>query len=165
MPRITGDVESATLTGLGLGPRPVSQLEAMVAAQSGRQMHLLTVRLEAHPYSRPALTTAARYLVSGVAADDTGRTRDYAFFVKLVQAWTRSPLSEQVPAPLRAQLAPLLPWRSEPDVYRGDLGRRLPHGISLPHARLVTGLDDESAAIWLDRVPGRRSLSAVPAYT
>jgi len=153
-------LDSATLCGLaelGLGPQPLPRLEAMVAAQLGRpRVRLLTARRQAHPYDRAALTTAGRHLVCGTAADDSGRTRDYAFFVKLVQAWRRSPLFAEVPEPLRAQLAPLMPWRTEPDIYRGDLRRRLPRGLSLPHAYLVTDLDAESAAIWLDRVPVRR---------
>jgi hypothetical protein len=155
-----GELDSATLTGLaelGLGMQPLPQLEAMVAAQLRRpQVRVLTARLQTHPYNRPALTTAGRYLVSGTAADDAGQTRNYAFFVKLVQAWRKSPLSAEVPEPLRSQLAPLMPWRTEPDIYRGDLGRYLPHGLSLPHAYHVTDLDDESAAIWLGRVPVRR---------
>jgi len=153
-------LDSATLCGLaelGLGPQPLPRLEAMVAAQLGRpRVRLLTARRQAHPYDRAALTTAGCHLVCGTAADDSGRTRDYAFFVKLVQAWRRSPLFAEVPEPLRAQLAPLMPWRTEPDIYRGDLRRRLPRGLSLPHAYLVTDLDAESAAIWLDRVPVRR---------
>jgi hypothetical protein len=61
-----------------------------------------------------------------------------------------------VPEPLRSQLAPLMPWRTEPEVYRSDLGRRLPRGLSLPRAHLLAELGEESAAIWLDRVPVRR---------
>jgi hypothetical protein len=100
----------AGLTELGLGPQPLPHLEAMVAVQLRRpRAHVLTARLRAHPYDRPALTTAGRYLVSGTAADDAGQTRTYAFFVKLVQAWTRSPLSAEVPEPLRSQLAAALP--------------------------------------------------------
>lgn len=155
-----GELDAATLTGLaelGLGMQPLPQLEAMVAAQLRRpQVRVLTARLQPHPYNRPALTTAGRYLVSGTAADDAGQSRNYAFFVKLVQAWRKSPLSAEVPEPLRSQLAPLMPWRTEPDIYRGDLGRHLPHGLRLARAYHVTDLDDESAAIWLDRVPVRR---------
>ena len=155
-----GLLDSATLRGLaelGLGPQPLPRLEAMVAAQLGRpRVRLLTARRQAHPYDRPALTTAGRHLVCGTAADDTGRTRDYTFFVKVVQAWRKSPLSAEVPEPVRAQLTPLMPWRTEPDIYRGDLRRRLPRGLSLPHAYRVTDLDAESAAIWLEHVPVRR---------
>jgi hypothetical protein len=154
------ELDDATLTRLaelGLGPQPLLQLEAIVAAQLRRPwVRLLTARLRAHPYDRPALTTAGRYLVCGTAADDGGRTREYAFFVKVIQAWRKSPLSAEVPEPLRSQLAPLMPWRTEPEVYQGDLGRRLPHGLSLPHAHLVTDLGEDSAAIWLDHLPVRR---------
>jgi hypothetical protein len=155
-----GVLDSTTLTGLadlGLGLQPLRRLEAMVAEQLHRpRVRVLSARLQAHPYDRPALTTAGRYLVSGTAADDTGQTRTYAFFVKLVQAWRKSPLSAEVPEPLRSQLAPLMPWRTEPDIYRSDLGRHLPRGLTLPHAYRVTDLDDESAAIWLGRVPLRQ---------
>jgi phosphotransferase family enzyme len=166
--RITGEgdsirgavADSATLASVaefGLGTQPLCRLEALVAAQLRRpQVRVLTVRLQTHPYDRPALTTAGRYLVSGTAADDADQTRPYAFFVKRVQAWTRSPLSAELPEPLRSQLAPLMPWRTEPDIYRGDLGRRLPHGLSLPPAYHVADLDEESAAIWLGQVPARR---------
>jgi hypothetical protein len=154
------DLDAATLARLaelGLGTQPLPHLEAMVAAQLRRpQVRVLTARLQTHPYNRPALTTAGRYLVSGSAADDAGQTHTYTFFVKHVQAWRKSPLSAEVPEPQRSQLAPLMPWRTEPDIYRGDLGRHLPHGLRLPHAYHVTDLDDESAAIWLDRVPLRR---------
>lgn len=159
MRRITADgaLDSATLTGLGLGAQPLPQLEAMVAAQLHRpRVRVLTALVQAHPYDRPALTTAGRYLVSGTATEDAGQTHTYAFFVKLVQAWRKSPLSAEVPEPLRSQLAPLMPWRTEPDIYRSDLGRHLPNGLTLPHAYRVTDLDDESAAIWLDHVPPRR---------
>ncbi len=54
-----------------------------------------------------------------------------------------------------------MPWRTEADIYRGDLGSRLPPGLGLPRARHVTDLDEESAAIWLDRVPVRRVRWAV----
>ncbi|MEV6494799.1 phosphotransferase, partial [Actinoplanes sp. NPDC051633] len=136
---------------------PLPQLEAMVAAHLRRpRVHVLTVRLQTYPYDRPALTTAGRYLVGGTAADEAGQTLTYAFFVKVVQAWLRSPLSAAVPEPLRSELAPLMPWRTEPDIYRGELGRHLPDGLSLPHAYHVTDLDDESAAVWLDRVPVRQ---------
>jgi hypothetical protein len=129
----------------------------MVAVQLRRpQVRVLTARLQAHPYDRPALTTAGRYLVSGTAADGTNQPQDWAFFVKVVQSWSRSPLSAEVPEPLRSQLAPLMPWRTEPEIYRGDLGCRLPPGLSLPRAYHVADLDDESAAIWLERVPVRR---------
>ena len=141
------------LTALGLGPRPLAMLGDVVAAQLGRpRAHLLTAQVRVHPYDRPALTTAGRYQVCGTAGDGTGRTHDYAFFVKIVQAWSRSPLFQEVPEPLRSQLAPLMPWRTEPDIYRGDLRRRLPRGLSIPRAHHVTDLDEQSAAIWLDHV-------------
>jgi hypothetical protein len=45
-----------------------------------------------------------------------------------------------------------VPWRSEPEVYRSDLGERLPPGLSLPRAHAVFDLDELSAAIWLEAI-------------
>ena len=144
------------LTALGLGRQPLALLDDVVAAQLGRpRARVLTAQVQAHPYDRPALTTAGRYLVRGTASDNTGRAHEYAFFVKLVQAWSRSPLFREVPEPLRSHLAPLMPWRTEPDIYRGDLRRRLPHGLTIPSAYHVIDLDEQSAAIWLGCVPVR----------
>ena len=67
-------------------------------------------------------------MVSGTARGRNGEQHPYAFFVKVVQSWASSPLSRHVPEPLRAAVASLLPWRSEPDLYRSDLRDRLPAG-------------------------------------
>ncbi|MCX6467608.1 MAG: phosphotransferase [Pseudonocardiales bacterium] len=162
MPRTAGGatLDPATLDdldGLGLGPEPLSRLGSMVAAQLGRpRVRVRTVHRRDHPYDRPALTTRSRHLVGGTAVDDLGRTREYAFFVKVVQAWRRSPLAAEVPEPLRSQLAPLMPWRTEVDIYRGDLAAHLPAGLGLAPARHVGDLGAESAVLWLDHLPVRR---------
>lgn len=144
------------LDDLGLGPEPLSRLGSMVAAQLGRpRVRVCTVHRRDHPYDRPALTTRSRHLVGGTAVDELGRTREYAFFVKVVQAWRRSPLAAEVPEPLRSQLAPLMPWRTEIDLYRSDLAAHLPTGLGLAPARHVAELDAESAALWLDHLPVR----------
>ena len=52
-------------------------------------------------------------------------------------------------------MAPLVPWRAEPDIYRGDLRERLPAGLTVPRAFAVYDLDDESAALWLELVATR----------
>ena len=55
-----------------------------MAAQLRRpRVRVHTARVRAHPYDRPALTTAGRYLVCGTAADEDGQTRNYAFFSNL----------------------------------------------------------------------------------
>lgn len=155
---ITGQVaDSATLsglTGLGLGPLP---LEAMVAAQLRcPRVRLLTVRLHAHPYDRPAVTTAGRHVVCGTAG---GRRRPEQGLRLLRQA--RPGVDELTAVRRSARTAAraaraAMPWRTEPDVYRSDLRQRLPRGLSLPCAYRITDLDRESAVIWLDRVPMRR---------
>jgi hypothetical protein len=98
-----------------------------------------------------ALTTAGRYWVRGTAQHATGRS-PYAFFVKVVQSWTRTRYFELVPEQLREVAAAGLRWRNEPDVYRSDLGDRLPDGLSMPEAFAVIDVDDQSAAVWLRAV-------------
>lgn len=141
-----------------LGPADVTdrQLTAMVAANlDTTDVELLTAHVEVFPYDQPAITTAGRYLVSGTARTATADVRPYAFFVKVVQAWARSPLSLLLPEELRAAVAPLVPWRAEPDIYRSDLRERLPAGLTVPRAFAVCDLDDQSAAIWLELVAAR----------
>jgi hypothetical protein len=54
----------------------------------------------------------------------------YSFFVKVVQSYARSPLARRLPDSARDQIAPLVPWRTEPDLYRTDLADRLPDGLA-----------------------------------
>lgn len=153
-----GPIDADTLDALGrLGlAAPEPQLAAMVAALLGRaEVDVPTARVEVHPYPFPALTTRERFVVSGTARERSGAEHPYAFFVKVVQAWARSPLSHHVPEPLRTTLAPLVPWRTEPDLYRSDLRDRLPAGLTVPRAFGVHDLDGDSTAIWLELVPGR----------
>jgi hypothetical protein len=112
--------------------------------------------VDEHPYPFPALTTRERWVVTGTARGRDGDEHPYAFFVKVVQPWARSPLSHHVPEPLRTELAPLVPWRTEPDLYRSDLRDRLPVGLTVPRAFGVhDDPDDDSTAIWLELVTGR----------
>ena len=132
------------------------QLATMVAAQlGGTDAELLTEHVEVADYDLPALTTEGRFLVTGTARVDGHPARPYGFFVKVVRSWARSPLALDVPEELRAAVAPLMPWRTEPDLYRSDLGRRLPAGLRIPRAYGVFDLDDDSAAVWLGIVPTR----------
>jgi hypothetical protein len=143
-----------------LGPADITdqQLTTMVAANlDATDVELLTSHVEVFPYDLPAITTGGRYLVSGTARVDGARVQPYVFFVKVVHSWARSPLSRHVPEELRATLAPLVPWRTEPDIYRSDLRDRLPAGLTVPRAFAVHDLDDESAAIWLELVATRTS--------
>jgi len=113
----TGPIDAATLDALGkLGLQAPAepQLAAMVAALLGQvEVELLNARVDVHPYPFPALTTRARFVVSGTARGRNGADYPYAFFVKVVQSWACSPLSQHVPEPLRTAVAPLVPWRTE----------------------------------------------------
>jgi hypothetical protein len=142
-----------------LGPADVTDDElaafAAVGLGAGR-VTVLTSSAEVFPYDRPAITTAGRYLVTGTARTGTGEVRAFAFFVKVIHAYQRSPLRFAIPAHLRAQAAALIPWRTEADLYRSDLRDRLPAGLTIPRAAAVRDLDAGSAALWLEQVPARR---------
>ncbi|MHA6781221.1 phosphotransferase [Pseudonocardia saturnea] len=157
--RSDGPVDEATLEqleNLGLAAPGAPQLAAMVAALLGQvEVEVLDARVDDHPYAYPALTTRGRFVVSGTARGKSGAEHPYAFFVKVVQAWSRSPLSRHVSEPLRTEVAPLVPWRTEPDLYRSYLRDRLPAGLTVPRAFGVYDLDADSTAVWLELVPGR----------
>ena len=134
-----------------LGSADVSDhdLCRMVAAQLGAaQVEVTSSCAEVVPYDLEALTTGGRYWVRGTARHD-GAESPYAFFVKLVQSWARSPVFAQVPEELRDLALAGVPWQREPDVYRSDLGSRLPEQLRLPTAFGVFDLDPLSAAVWL----------------
>jgi hypothetical protein len=124
-------------------------LAGMVAAQLGVDAAAVTSSCaEVVPYDLQALTTGGRFWVRGTARH--GRTEaPYAFFVKLVQSWARSPLFDFVPDGLREHALAMVPWRREPDVYRSDLHARLPEGLRLPRSFGVFDIDDMSASVWL----------------
>ena len=142
-----------------LGPADVEddELAAFVAADLGvRHATVLASSAAVFPYDRPAITTAGRYLVTGSARTGTGEVRAFCFFVKVIHAYQRSPLRFAVPEHLRAQAAALIPWRTEADLYRSDLRDRLPGGLTIPRTAAVRDLDQDSAALWLEKVPARR---------
>jgi len=137
-----------------LGPADVPDLRLaeMVAASLGvPQVEVLACSAEVAAYDIEALTTAGRYWVRGTAGHD-GVTHAFSFFVKVVQSWSRSPAFASVPESLREVAEASLPWRTEPAVYRSDLGDHLPQGLSMPRAYAVLDVDDESAAMWLGTV-------------
>lgn len=117
-------------------------------------VRLLDARVERVDYDLPALTTGGRWWVVG-HADVDGERVPFRVFVKLVQSWTRSPVFAFVPAEVREIAAAGVPWRTEPEVYRSDVGERLPAGLSTPRALAVDDLDELSCAIWLEEVPVR----------
>ena len=137
-----------------LGPADVSNeaLASMVEdCLNVDSVELLSCYAEVAEYDLEALTTAGRYWVRGTARH-AGGVSPYAFFVKVVQSWTRSPQFQHVPEPLRELAAAGLPWRNEPAVYRSDLGQRLPTGLSIPRAHAVIDIDDLSAGLWLQGI-------------
>ncbi len=134
-----------------LGPANVDDavLAGMVAGQLGvRDVEVMTSCAEVVPYDLEALTTGGRFWVRGTARHG-GAESSFAFFVKLVQSWARSPLFQLVPEELREDALAMVPWRREPDVYRSDLDNRLPNGLRLPRAYGVFDVDDLSASVWL----------------
>ena len=136
-------------TPLGAADVADDRLSTMVARSLGvDRVELVTCDVTVAEYDIEALTTAGRYWVRGTAQHD-GKSSTFAFFVKVVQSWTRTPAFTQVPEHLREVAAAGLPWRTEPQVYRSDLRDRLPTGFSMPEAYSVVDLDHDSAAMWL----------------
>jgi len=153
------------LAGLGLFDRPLDRLADLVAALlQAPRAHVNTVHVDTHPYDLPAITTAGRFRVSGTARTGGPDPVRYSFFVKVVQSYARSPLSQQLPDSLRDLVAPLVPWRTEPDLYRTDLADRLPDGLTTPRAYGVYDLDEDSAAIWLEMLPTRAVSWGIPLH-
>lgn len=137
-----------------LGPADLDDdaLAAVVARGLGvADVQVLSCDVEVADYDIEALTTAGRYWVRGTAQHAAGRSA-YAFFVKVVQSWTRTRYFAMVPEHQREVAAAGLPWRNEPAVYRSDLGGTLPDGLSMPEAFSVVDIDDQSAALWLRAV-------------
>jgi Phosphotransferase enzyme family len=144
-------------TVLGVVDLPAEEFAAAVDALFGRPVQVLASHAEVAPYDLPALTTAGRFWVHGIARTDTG-LQDFAFFVKHVQTWVRSPLFAIVPDELREFAATTVPWRTEPLVYRSDLGARLPDGLRMPRAAGVYDVDEGSASVWMEVVSAKRAV-------
>ena len=137
---------------LGAADVTDDRLAAMVAVQLGvPHVELLTNDAEVAAYDLEALTTAGRYWVRGTARHDGGDA-PFAFFVKVVQSWSRSPVFAYVPAEMREAALAAMPWEREPRIYASDLGDRLPAGLSMPQAYAVEPVDELSAAVWLEAV-------------
>jgi len=137
-----------------LGPAMVEPdvLAARVAASLGvDRVEVVDACAEVAEYDLEALTTAGRYWVRGRARHAGGES-PFAFFVKVVQSWERSPIFAMVPEDMRAAALAAVPWRREPAVYGSDLRDRLPAGLTMPRAYAVQELDGLSAAIWLEAV-------------
>lgn len=127
-------------------------LAARVADRLGvPEVELVDTVAEVATYDMEALTTAGRFLVHGTARH-AGGVEPFAFYVKHVQCWSRSPIFEYVPVEMREAAIAGIPWEREPKVYESDLGDRLPDGLSMPRAFAVDRLDEKSAALWLELV-------------
>jgi hypothetical protein len=145
-------------TALGAADVDDDELARMVAELFEvpvAEVRLLDSRAEEVDYDLPAITTAGRWWVRG-RAEVGGRVTAYSFFVKHVQSWSRHPFFQQVPPEHREQAAASVPWRTEPLVYRSDLGDRFPEGLSMPRALGVVDLDASSASVWLEEVDAHR---------
>jgi Phosphotransferase enzyme family len=136
----TADVDDARLAGMAADALGVASVE------------LVSSRAETVAYDIEAQTTAGRYRVTGRARHPQGEA-GFAFFVKVVQSWARSPTFRFVPAEMREFALAGLPFEAEPRVYRSDLADRLPPGLAMPRAHAVVDLDAESTALWLEDVP------------
>ena len=138
----TADVTDEVLAGL---------VRTLLGLEPEDELSLLSSSAEVAPYDLTALTTAGRFWVRGSAATAAGK-RPFAFFVKVVQSWLRSPVFAFVPEELRAQALAALPWQVEPMAYRSELAGALPSGLAMPRAYAVIDLDEASAALWLEGV-------------
>jgi hypothetical protein len=149
-----------------LGPADVcdDDVAGFVADTLGvERVELLSCEAEPVDYDLEALTTAGRYWVRGRARHAAGE-EPYAFFVKVVQTWTRTPQFQMVPEHMRELAGRGLPWRGEIEVYRSDLGSRLPDGLSLPRVHCVKDIDDGSAFFWLEAVDADPALWGPSAF-
>lgn len=140
-------------SALGPADVPDAVLEAMVARLLGvEQATLLSSYAETVDYALPAITTGGRWWVRGRVAVE-GHEHDFTLFVKHVHEWSRSPFFAELPAEVRPWAAQQVPWRTEGEVYRSDLGDRLPEGLALARAVGVHPIDDLAYAVWLEVVP------------
>lgn len=140
-----------------MGPADVTddELVAIVGEWIGvpaGSVELIDATAEIVPYDLDAITTAGRYWLRG-AVRVAGEVIEFSFFVKHVQSWARSPFFAMVPPHLREFAEAGVPWRTEPLIYRSDLGTRLPPGLTMPRAAAVRDLDEKSAAVWLEEIP------------
>ncbi|MDZ5622267.1 phosphotransferase [Nocardioides sp. HM23] len=138
-----------------LGAADVSddELSAMVADLLGvPSAEVVSSRAEHVAYDIPAITTAGRYRVDGETVVD-GERHPYSFFVKHVHEWIRSPFFAEVPEEIREFARASVPWRTEGEIYRSDLGDHLPEGLTVPRAVAVRDIDESSYAVWLEVVP------------
>ena len=140
-------------SALGSADVDDAHLAALVAAALGVDtVELLASRAEVVAYDIEALTTAGRYRVTG-RARHAGGEAGFAFFVKVLRSWGRTPAFRFVPEPFREKALAGLPFEAEARVYRSDLADRLPPGLAMPRAYAAVDIDAESTALWLEDIP------------
>jgi hypothetical protein len=143
---------------LGAADVTDAQLAAMVADLLHEdQVEVLDVAVDTVDYDLPAITTGGRWWVSGHAATQRGES-PFRFFVKQVQSWSRSPLFQFVPEHLQEWAESTVPWKTEAEVYRADIGSLLPEGLRSPRPLGVFDLDETSSSIWLEEVVPRAAI-------
>ncbi|MGG5258464.1 phosphotransferase [Phycicoccus avicenniae] len=143
----------AGLDALGAAAVDEATLAGMLAAHLRLEgpVEVVEVEVEEFPYDLVSITTLSRHRVHGRVATPAGE-HPFRLFVKVVQAWERSPLFAFVPEHLREVAAKGVPWRTEPLAYRSDLASRLPDGLTMPTALAVMDVDDLTCAIWLEEL-------------
>jgi len=149
---------------LGAADVTDAQLAAMVADLLHQDdVELLDVDVAVVDYDLPAITTGGRWWVSGHASTSRAKA-PFRFFVKQVQSWERSPLFQFVPEEHREMAVASVPWKTEAEVYRSDLARLLPDGLTAPRALGVFDLDAASSSMWLEEVPARHATWDLPRF-
>lgn len=139
-------------TLLGAADVTDAHLALMVADLLGvDEVQLSDVHVDEVAYDIPAITTASRHWVSGIATSARG-AEPWRIFVKHIQSWGRHPFFQHVPPEFQEMAAASVPWRTEAEVYRSDLASRLPAGLTMPRALGVVDLDELSAAVWIEDV-------------
>lgn len=141
-----------------LGPAALDarQRRAAIETQVGRPVSDVEGLVTEVAYDVPSITTVGRWWVRGTAATDDGAL-PFAFFVKAVQPWSRSPFFQHVPEEHREAAAASYPWATEGAVYRSDLPHVLPPGLRMPRAGAVADLDGPMTVLWLDEVDGEEA--------
>ncbi|MEP9391317.1 phosphotransferase [Gordonia sp. VNK1] len=125
-------------------PSPAPWLEEIRAVVPGEIRETSVADVD---YPLSTLTTGERAEVR--VRTDAGTHR---LVRKVARSVARSPMLAAIPPEHRAVLMDALPWRVEPDVYRSPMSSSLPEGMRQARCPAVIDLDDESAAIWLERV-------------
>lgn len=102
----------------------------------------------AHRYSAPTTRALTRVAVS--ARDGAGAVPLRLVTKELQRA--REGLPPGIPPPLRAFLDSQIPWRTEADVYTGDVRASLPPGLRMPDLVHVTEGPGDRVTLWLEDV-------------